>query len=126
MRYLGKNPRGLVRARIMARDLGFSEAHLAKVLQALGRARLVKSTRGPAGGFRLARRPGQITLLQIAQAIEGEVCKKGCPFALRICRKRPCILGKKLMSLCQELRRFLGRTTVADYMARPPLPGKAR
>lgn len=126
MKYLGNEPEGLVRARIMARDLGFSEAHLAKVLQALARARLVRSTRGPAGGFRLARAAGRIPLLEIVTAIDGRTYEPGCPFKLRVCRKRPCILGRKLARLCEDLEKFLSRTTLKDFMVQPPLPGRVR
>lgn len=46
-------------------------AYLNKQLQALARAGIVSSTPGPGGGFRLARSPEDITLLDIVIAIEG-------------------------------------------------------
>jgi Rrf2 family protein len=48
-----------------------SKHHLAKVLQQLVRAKLVVATRGAAGGHRLARDPGEITLLDIVEVFEG-------------------------------------------------------
>jgi Rrf2 family protein len=41
-----------------------------RILSALGKAGLVASTRGSAGGSRLARAPEAITLLDIARAVE--------------------------------------------------------
>src|SRR4051812_21587601 len=46
-------------------------AYLNKQLQALARAGIVTSTPGPRGGFRLARPPERITLLDVVTAIEG-------------------------------------------------------
>jgi Rrf2 family protein len=46
-------------------------AYLNKQLQALVRAGILTSTSGPRGGFRLARDPDRITLLDIVTAVEG-------------------------------------------------------
>jgi len=45
--------------------------YLRKHFQALSRAGLVMTTSGPRGGYRLARKPGDISLLDIYQALEG-------------------------------------------------------
>jgi Rrf2 family protein len=46
-------------------------AYLNKQLQALSKAGIVTSTPGVRGGFRLARDPARITLLDVVTAIEG-------------------------------------------------------
>ncbi|MEU7532473.1 Rrf2 family transcriptional regulator, partial [Saccharothrix sp. NPDC042600] len=46
-------------------------AYLNKQLQALARAGLLTSTPGPRGGFRLARAPERITLMDVVSAVEG-------------------------------------------------------
>lgn len=50
---------------------GVSESYLLKHLQALVRAGVLVSVPGPKGGFRLARAPGEITVLDVVDAIEG-------------------------------------------------------
>ena len=51
---------------------GVPGPYLAKHLQALTRAGITRSSPGPRGGFRLARRPDEITVLDIVLAIEGD------------------------------------------------------
>lgn len=46
-------------------------AYMAKHMQALARAGVVESVRGPRGGYRLARKADDITLWDIVEAIEG-------------------------------------------------------
>ncbi|MBT3279795.1 MAG: Rrf2 family transcriptional regulator [Phycisphaerales bacterium] len=54
--------------------------YTAKVLGYLSRARLVIPIRGKNGGYRLARDPKDITLLDVIEAVEG-------PFSLNLCQK---------------------------------------
>lgn len=63
--------RGPMQSRDIAQRQGIPEAYLHQLLGALGRAGLVKSTRGPQGGHQLAKEPGQITLLSVMLALEG-------------------------------------------------------
>jgi len=57
-----------VQANDIASRFGLPMAYTAKVLSQLARASLLRSGRGPRGGFQLAREPKDITLLQILSA----------------------------------------------------------
>ena len=48
-----------------------SSTYLAKQLQALSRAGLVRSVQGHAGGYVLTRAPGEITVLDVVEAVDG-------------------------------------------------------
>ena len=50
----------------MAKTLGVSEAHLAKVILRLSRSGFIVTTRGPGGGAVLARKPEEINFLESA------------------------------------------------------------
>jgi Rrf2 family protein len=52
--------------------------YLAKQLQALTRAGVLAATTGPRGGFRLARAPREITMLQIVEAVDGAAAPYEC------------------------------------------------
>jgi Rrf2 family protein len=71
-------PDTLVSTHEIAEQLGVSENHLAKVRQTLSRAGLVESTRGPHGGFRLAKSAAEITLLDVYEAVEGPIRPTSC------------------------------------------------
>jgi Rrf2 family protein len=64
-------PAGTLPGRALAQFHGVSESYLLKHMQALTKAGICESTSGPTGGYRLAREPGEITLLDVVQAIEG-------------------------------------------------------
>ena len=57
--------------RALAQFHGVSESYLLKHMQALTKAGICESVSGPSGGYRLAREPGEITLLDVVEAIEG-------------------------------------------------------
>lgn len=60
-----------VRREQLAGHYGLPEAYLAKHLQAMARAGLVRATPGPKGGYRLSRAAEKITVLDVVEAVEG-------------------------------------------------------
>lgn len=60
---------GLASAPEIAGRLGTARRGLEPVLQALSRAGLLESVRGPRGGYRLARRPRDLRLAELVAAI---------------------------------------------------------
>ncbi len=101
-------------ARELAEALHASEAHLSKVLQRLERAGLVKSRRGPGGGFQLARPPGEISLREVCEAVEGRYEASDCPFGLSICDGQG-VLAEELGKVTGRLLEFLERTKLSAW-----------
>ena len=99
--------------RRIAEAIGVSEAHLAKVLVRLERAGIVLGTRGPGGGFELARPPERVTLQNVYEAIEGPLKTTRCMFGRRVCTGG-CMLGELLEEVDAMVLERLGRTTLAD------------
>ncbi len=60
-----------VRVRTIAQLHGIPSRFLVQILLQLKGAALVLSTRGAAGGYRLARAPSEITLAEVMSVIEG-------------------------------------------------------
>jgi Rrf2 family protein len=101
---------------------GVPTPYLAKSLQALMRAHIVKSTPGRRGGYRLARPASEISMLDIVQAIEGTEPAFRCT---EIRRRGPSAIGQRAYSpTCgiaaamwraeEAWKRELGQTTIAD------------
>lgn len=93
-----------------------SEAHLSKVMQRLVKAGIVKSNRGPGGGFVLAEKPSKIKLIDIYIAIEGSFPHSNCLFEKKICGKRACFLGDFLRKINAECSDYFRNTTVGDLI----------
>jgi len=67
---LAAHREGQLSAGEIAAKYGISLNHLAKVLRALVRARLVESVRGASGGYRFCGNPKRVTLLDIVELFE--------------------------------------------------------
>lgn len=102
----------LARSGDVCKLFGFSEAHFAKVMQALSRAGLVESVRGPRGGTRLAKPAGAISLLEVYEALDGPFNDDRCLLSPRICSTRCCPLGREITKLNRGLRRTLASATL--------------
>jgi Rrf2 family iron-sulfur cluster assembly transcriptional regulator len=94
---------------------------LAKLLAALSRAGLVQGERGPGGGYRLARAPGEITLLEVYRLFEGELPGDECAWGGDCEGGEPCVLHEGVAEVRETTRRFLEETTLAAFQqAKPP------
>ena len=65
----------LIRAEQISKEYGISFEYLLKILQQLVKANVLKSKRGPRGGFSLARPATKITILEIIEAVDGPIVK---------------------------------------------------
>lgn len=96
---------------------GFSEAHLSKVFQRLTKAGLVKSVRGPRGGFVLALDPASITLKNIYEAIDGTLSRKSyCLLGKPSCKFKECIFGDLMKSIHQKVEDHFSSTRLIDLI----------
>lgn len=83
--YLAEHPDEVKVVDEIAKAKSIPKVFLAKILQKLSKAGIVRSYRGVKGGFELARRPKQISLLDIIEAIEGPVAMNICAIDRRLC-----------------------------------------
>jgi Rrf2 family protein len=124
MQHLAGNNDHQVTNRELATVLGASEAHLSKVLQRLAKVGLVHSVRGPKGGFTLGPRGGDVTLLEVYEAIDGPLSTSGCLLGHPVCRgENYCMLGGLVASLNRQVKDYLkGMTLAALPQASVPSP----
>ena len=104
-------------------------AYLAKQLQALVRAGVLTAITGPRGGFRLARPPDQITMLDVVEAVDGgspfytcnEIRQRGRGAARPENCREACGLAARMAVAEAAWRESLRGVTIADIVA--TLPG---
>jgi Rrf2 family protein len=104
------------------------KSFLAKIFQHLVRAGLVRSVRGAGGGFVLARKPAEITVLEIIEAIEGKIVFQRClqtddPQCEHFGGCALCGLFEQAQDGMKEV---LLRTTLEDLLKRPQQPAGAQ
>jgi len=78
---LAMTPDQLVSTVTVAKRAQIPPNYLAKVLQQLANNGLVKGRRGVGGGYRLARTPDQINLIEIVRAVTEFQPIESCPLA---------------------------------------------
>ncbi|TGN17690.1 RrF2 family transcriptional regulator [Leptospira idonii] len=76
-----------VPSKLLAEFHGVRKDYLLKALQRLAGAGIVVTTTGPKGGYRLAKSPEEISLLEIIEAVEGRQSSFHCQ---EIRKNNPC------------------------------------
>ena len=100
-------------------------AYLNKQLQGLVRAGILSSSPGPRGGFALARRPEDITVLDVVTAVEGadplfrceEILRQGPGGRPEVDYRSTCLVSGAMRRADLAWRRALAEQTLADIRA---------
>src|SRR5262249_38721558 len=88
---------------------------LAKILQQLARKGLLRSSKGPTGGFALRVEPSEIRLLDIVEALDGLAPYQQCASGLAECSdEMPCSMHDSWIALRSRIMDYLGNNTIAD------------
>jgi len=103
---------------------GVPAAYLAKHLQALAGAGVLRTVKGARGGYRLARPPADITVLDVVEAIDGEESAFRCseirrrgPLAMPAREyTKPCGIHRAFTRADEVWRAELAKTTIADLL----------
>lgn len=116
--------------RALAEHYGLPEAYLAKHLQSLTAAGVLRATSGPKGGYRLARPAAEITVLDVLDAVEGpaspfvcqEIRQQGVmPLPPEQCR-RPCAIAVVMAHAQQAWRTSLQAVSLSELAGQVPAP----
>ena len=100
----------------IAQNTGIPSMFLAKILITLKKHHLLKSNRGPGGGYRLGKPPDQIRLAHIVRAIEPAIHgPRKCVLGLDICSdEHPCPLHFEWKSFREEFDNKIHQLTIAE------------
>ncbi|HEX7494157.1 MAG TPA: Rrf2 family transcriptional regulator [Bacteroidales bacterium] len=121
--YLASQPKsgGKTGIKKISSDLDLPTPFLAKILQQLAKQKILSSSKGPHGGFSLLKDPGDITLLDIVNTIDGKDVFTNCIMHNGSCEgvvgeKKQCPLHKDYEKTRSKLKRLFGENTIYDLV----------
>ena len=117
--YLARQPKGSQKlARQIARSERVPGFFLAKTLQQLARSGVLRSVKGPTGGFALDRPPSKITMMEVIEVLDGTDTYDRCIVGLRECNDQVlCPVHDSFKLLRDRLKGYLSRTTLAQLLS---------
>jgi len=117
--YLAQAPTATcVSADTIAEALGAPRNYLAKTLNALAKAGVVHSSRGPTGGFSLVIAPEQLTVSMVVAPFDERQRPRMCLLQNRLCdSQQPCSVHARWMQIGDKSASALMRTTIADLLS---------
>ncbi|MCO5235289.1 MAG: Rrf2 family transcriptional regulator [Chitinophagaceae bacterium] len=105
--------------RDIADGINSPEHFTAKILQELSRKKLVRSVKGPGGGFYLEAQDMECTLADIVRAMDGDKIFSGCALGLSECsEEKPCPLHRRFKKIRKEIQDMLQSAKLADFNER--------
>jgi Rrf2 family protein len=101
------------------------ERFLLKVLKPLVSARVLRSVKGPNGGYQLAKAPAAISMLEIVEAVDGPI-RGQAPFS----EEKNGNLNSKLEAICQQsadqVKSHLKKVTVSELVSGKKGSGRSK
>jgi Rrf2 family protein len=114
--YLAADPARRAGSAEIAEAREMSQALTAKLLTQLATAGLVKGQPGPHGGYLLAKKPDEVSLLDIASVFQQTEPPTACPFGHGWCGKgEPCPLHDSIHNLMEVNFQFLRETRLSVF-----------
>ena len=113
-RHENGNPRLI---RDIAESQQISEKYISRLIIDLRRAGMVCSIRGAKGGFRLAKNPREVTLLDIVEVMEGPLSIVDCVRTPEKClRSQHCVTREIWDHLNAEIRESMRKVSLQDII----------
>lgn len=122
--WLAQQPGTAFKLREIAEGTQAAPGYLIKALQSLARAGILHTQRGNTGGFTLIRKPEDLLILEIINAVDPIQRIHTCPLNIPSHGTTLCPLHKQIDEAMALIEERFGTTTIADILAKPgsPLP----
>src|SRR5512144_2264161 len=116
MKHLAERaPQGACSAKDVADAYGIPQEALAKILQRLAKAGLLKSQHGINGGYTLARDPNLISAFEVIQAIDGPLFITSCVTVRGECDQTDrCTIREPLRKVNQSIEDVLKNIKISE------------
>lgn len=117
-RHYGEGP---VPVHTLVREQDISENYIHILMGGLKTAGLVRSTRGPNGGYELNRKPETVTALDVVLVMEGQTVPVDCVAAPGTCqRMEDCSTRSVWCQVADAVNGVLGNLSLADLLQDAP------
>ena len=111
--YLARKQDHLANVGEIAKEMHIPKLFLAKILQRLVRGGIVESVRGAQGGYRLIKKPADVTLLDVFTAMQGTAPVNLCAVDKRLCQlSSKCTVHPVWVDIRKEVEKRLKRETL--------------
>ncbi len=117
--YLAKDPDQVASATEISKAMHIPRSFLAKIMQRLVRHDLMTSSRGASGGFRLAKKPSEISLLDILTIFQGTTGINTCAVDKKRCKlSSTCAVHPIWVDIRKEVEARLKRETISRIISK--------
>lgn len=107
----------LIGRKEIAMQCDIPDKFLAKIAQQLARVKLIEIRQGAHGGYVLAKEPGKITLLEVVEAIIGEISLNDCVTSSAVCRASGnCAVNRVWIKVRNQMRETMAAVTFAELL----------
>ncbi len=96
---------------------------LSKVLQKLGKAGFLQSVQGTNGGYKIARDPRHISVLEVIRAVDGPVILTSCFTHDRCDQSGSCTVKEPLRKVHESILKLLDSISIEALTKDDPIPG---
>ena len=101
----------------ISEEINSPQAFTAKILQQLTRTNIVKSVKGPYGGFMIEEHKMETKLSEVVSVLDGDSIYKGCGLGLKQCdANSPCPLHYKFIEIRDSLKNMLESTSLKSVI----------
>ncbi len=105
----------------ISKDLDIPTPFLGKILQSLAKQKLLKSTKGPHGGFSIGRPANEITLYDIVSIIDGSDVFTNCLIGMHSCKSNDsdgyaCPVHDQYSAIRKQMFEFFSTETIAKIL----------
>lgn len=106
---------------LISHDQQISVKFISRLVIPLRKAGLIRSMRGATGGFRLARSPEDITLLNVIEIMQGPLSILDCLTEKGTCERESFCLARQIWAdVNTGFANVLSRVTIAKILSRAP------
>ena len=105
----------------VSRRQDLSLSYLEQLFTRLRKEKLVRSTRGPGGGYSLERPPEDITIAEVIAAVDEDMDTTRCSGEINCQDGKQCLSHELWDELSQQIYLFLKEISLRDLMEEPDI-----